>query len=299
MLSFVFLSTTAIALSGQAGNSKYLSKLNFTKKYPDLPVLKENSNFPVFSAQSVMVMDLDSGVTLFEKNPDKKLLPASTTKIVTALVALDVYDLDQVLKVGKVTVEGQKMGLVYGESMKFIDLLNGLLIYSANDAAEVLAQNYIGGREMFIALMNKKAKDLGLKNTHFTNPVGLDADGHYSTAKDLVVVSKVAMQNPVFAKIVGTKEKTVKSVDDRISHRLVNINKLLGNVEGVLGVKTGWTENARENLVTEVDRNGRRIMIVVLGSSDRFGETGEIIEWVFNNYRWQSVNPKINLNYSE
>ena len=139
-------------------------------------------------------------------------------------MALDTYMPGDVLKVGKVSVEGQKMGLVMGEEIKFIDLLNGLLIYSANDAAEVLAQNHPAGRAVFIGLMNKKVKDLGLTNSHFTNPVGLDDGAQYSTTRDLVVVAKYAMENPVFAEIVGTKEKTVKSVDDRFVHRLVNIN---------------------------------------------------------------------------
>jgi len=238
-----------------------------------------------------MAVDLDSGVTLYEKDPNKTLLPASTTKIVTALVSRDSYNLDRVLKVGKANVVGQKMGLVSGEQLLFPDLLNGLLIYSANDAAEVLASNHPGGRDLFITLMNKKVKDLGLNNTHFSNPTGLDNGAQYVTARDLIVVSKYAMKNPIFAKIVGTKEITVKSVDGRISHRLININKLLGSVEGILGIKTGWTENARENLVTEVSRNGKGVIIVVLGSSDRFGETTELIDWIFENYIWEDVIP--------
>lgn len=293
ILTFVLVSTTAISSnSGFKTVYKYVTQSKSLKAYSDLPVLKDNAKYPIVSAQSVMAIDLTSGVTLYEKDPNKALLPASTTKILTALVALDSYSTDQVLKVGPVRVEGQKMGLVAGEEIKFLDLLNGLLIYSANDAAEVLAQNYTGGRELFIALMNKKVKDLGLTNSHFTNPVGLDDGAQYSTTRDLAIVAKYAMQNPVFAEIVGTKEKIVKSVDGKISHRLMNINRLLGEVPGVLGVKTGWTENARENLVTYVDRNGRKVIIVVLGSSDRFGETKELIEWVYDNYTWEEVRPE-------
>jgi serine-type D-Ala-D-Ala carboxypeptidase (penicillin-binding protein 5/6) len=293
MLSFVLISTTAISANTNINEIiKYITPQKNTKAYSDLPVLNEGAVYPIVSAQSVMAVDLTSGVTLYEKDPNKALLPASTTKIVTALVAIDTYLPDQVLKVGKVTVEGQKMGLVWGEEIKFIDLLNGLLIYSANDAAEVLAQNHPGGRDLFIGLMNKKVKDLGLTNTHFTNPVGLDSGAQYSTTRDLVVVAKEAMKNETFAEIVGTKEKIVKSVDNRFTHRLMNINKLIGEVDGVKGVKTGWTENARENLVTYIDRNNRKVMIVVLGSSDRFGETKELIEWVYGNYRWQEVKPE-------
>jgi D-alanyl-D-alanine carboxypeptidase len=117
----------------------------------------------------------------------------------------------------------------------------------------------------------------------------LDENGHYSTAKDLVRVAEVAMKNPRFAEIVGTKEIVAKSVDGKNLHKLVNINALLGNVEGVLGVKTGWTENARENLVTYLERDNHKIMIALLGSQDRFGETKEIIDWIFRNYQWREV----------
>ena len=292
LLAFLLISTSALSLSNNLSSLvTYVFPEKKVKAYSPLPVLKDQAKYPILSAQSVMAVDLDSGVTLYEKDPNKTLLPASTTKIVTALVSLDSYNLDRVLKVGKANVVGQKMGLVSGEQLLFPDLLNGLLIYSANDAAEVLASSHPGGRELFIALMNKKVKDLGLNNTHFSNPTGLDNGAQYVTARDLIVVSKYAMKNPIFAKIVGIKEITVKSVDGKITHKLTNVNKLLGSVEGVLGVKTGWTENARENLVTEVSRNGKRVMIVVLGSSDRFGETTELIDWIFENYIWEDVIP--------
>lgn len=290
LLSFILISTTAISMNhGFKSAIDNINPVSSTKAFSDIPVLKEGVGYPILSAQSVLAVDITSGVYLYEKDPQKTLLPASTTKIVTALVSLDTYQLDQILKVGKVSVDGQKMGLIWGEEIKFIDLLKGLLIYSSNDAAEVLANNHPGGRDLFIALMNKKSNDLGLTNTHFTNPSGLDNSAHYSTAKDLITISRIAMQDSIFSEIVGTKEETVKSVNGKSIHKLVNINKLLGEVDGVLGVKTGWTENARENLVTYVDRNGRKVMIVVLGSSDRFGETKELIDWIYNNYSWEKV----------
>lgn len=293
ILSFVLIATSAISLSSDFDTvTKYIYPQKISKAYSDLPVLNDGAIYPVVSAQSVMAVDLVSGVTLYEKDPNRALLPASTTKIVTALVALDTYELDQVLKVGKLNIVGQKMGLVTGEEIKFIDLLKGLLIYSGNDAAEVLANNHPGGRDLFIGLMNKKVKDLGLNNTHFTNPSGLDNGAQYTTTRDLVVVAKYAIQNKTFAEIVKTETEIVKSIDGRFTHRLTNINKLLGDVPGVLGVKTGWTENARENLVTFIDRDGRQVMLVVLGSSDRFGETKELIEWIYNNYNWQEVIPQ-------
>jgi len=260
---------------------------------PRPPVTSGNNPFPVVSAQAVLAVDLTTGTTLYAKDPDKKLLPASTTKILTALVAMDYYYDDQILEVKDIRVEGQKMGLKQGEMIRVKDLLDGLLVYSANDAAEVLAQNYGYGRDDFIAAMNRKARELHLDSSVFANPTGLDTNGDAiaSTARDLIKVAEVAMQNPEFAGIVGTKEITVASVDGKINHKLANLNELLGKVPGVLGVKTGWTESARENLVTYVDRDGHKVMLAVLGSQDRFGETEELIDWIFANYSWQAVAP--------
>jgi D-alanyl-D-alanine carboxypeptidase len=291
MLSFVFVSSSALVISGNIPTVQQFvsSTVQPSKTFPSIPILSEKSVFPIFSAQGVMAVDLNSGVPLYEKNTDEALLPASTTKIVTALVALDSYFLDQILTVGKIKVDGQKMGLYKGEQMKVEDLLNGLLIYSANDAAEVLAQNFPGGSDAFVVAMNDKAKELNMNNSNFDNPVGLDGRNQITTAKDLIRVSEVAMRNPIFARIVGTKQIILKDVSGKISYNLKNINQLLGSVPGVMGVKTGWTENARENLVTYNERDGRKIMIVVLGSQDRFGETKELINWIFENYKWESV----------
>lgn len=253
------------------------------------PLLNENSSIPVVSAQGVIAVDLNSAVVMYEKNADLPLLPASTTKIMTALVSMDYFDPAQVIKVGNIKVIGQKMKLVPGERITIDNLLYGLLVYSANDAAEVLADSYPGGRSAFVEAMNTKAKELYLNNTMFSNPTGLDEPDHVSTARDMVRLSEVAMRNPQFANYVATKEITVKSVEGNFVHILKNINQLLGQVEGVVGVKTGWTEEARENLVTYVVRDNKKILIAALGSQDRFGETKELIEWLFKNYTWQDV----------
>lgn len=292
ILAFVFVSSTALSLSKSFEKIILYSSVvkGEEKTFPPLPVLVGKNQYPVLSAQGVMAVDLFSGINLYEKNADSQLLPASTTKIITALVSLDAYKLDQVLTVGKETkVVGQKMGLYYGEQMKVEDLLYGLLVYSANDAAETLAQNYEGGYDSFITAMNVKAVELSMTNTRFDNPVGLDTVNQRSSAKDLVRASEVAMRIPEFAKIVGTKQILLTDVSGKSSYNIRNINELLGVVPGVLGVKTGWTENARENLVTYVERDGHKIMIAVLGSQDRFGETKELIDWIFTNYEWQSV----------
>jgi D-alanyl-D-alanine carboxypeptidase len=296
MLVFVFVSSSALAISGQISSTfraidPYASGISqMSRTFPPNPVLAAETAFPVISAQGALAVDINSGVPLYEKNADAPLLPASTTKIITALVALDFYKLDQVLTVGSgVNVDGQKMGLYPGEEIKFEDLLYGLLVYSANDAAETLAQDYEGGYKAFIGAMNAKVVELSMTNSHFDNPVGLDTDDQHSTARDLVRASEVAMRNPEFAKIVGTKQITVTDVTGKSIYNLKNINELLGKVPGVLGVKTGWTENARENLVTYIERDGHRVIIAVLGSQDRFGETKELIDWIFSSYQWQEV----------
>lgn len=288
IVSIVFSVNTILQTVYEPSQENEETIINKKTSLPPTPVFIGDSNFPLLSAQAAIAIDLHSGVTLYEKNPDLNLLPASTTKIVTSLVALDYYPLEKILQVKNVNVVGQKMRLVPGEEITVKDLLYGLLVFSANDAAEVLAENYPGGREVFVTAMNLKANELQLSSTNFTNPSGLETNNHLTTARDLIKVAKYAMKNPVFAEIVSTKEKIVKSVDGEITHNLVNINDLLGEVDGVLGVKTGWTENALENLVTYIKRGDREVMIVVLGSHDRFGETKELISWIFKNYSWQS-----------
>jgi serine-type D-Ala-D-Ala carboxypeptidase (penicillin-binding protein 5/6) len=303
-ISFFFIATSTLAISRfrPADFKKSEQRKSFvlaeeSVRLPPIPVLINKSDTPNITAQSVLVTDIPSGVTLYEKNPDSVLLPASTTKIVTALVSMDYYHPDEVLTAGnEVLVDGQKMHLALGEKIKVNDLLYGLLVFSANDAAEVLATNYPGGRNSFIFAMNLKAKELHLENSTFHNPSGLDGTGHVTSARDLVRVSSVGMENPLFRDIVGTKEMTVSSVDGKVSHRLYNINELLGQVEGVLGVKTGWTPNSQENLVTYIEKDGKKIMIAVLGSQDRFGETRSLIDWVSENYEWKELDRPVTPN---
>ena len=295
LFSFCFISVSTFSIYNGVNSSKSANiastkmEVIASEKAHSVvkPLLINNSVFPLLTAQSVLAVDLASEEILFEKDPNQPSLPASTTKIMTALVALDYFPLDKIVKVNGLRVEGQKMGLIEGEELTVDDLLHGLLVYSANDAAETLAENFPGGREFFVTSMNLKAKRLGLNDTIFTNPSGLDDIDQQTSAADLIKISVVAMENPIFSKIVSTKEKIVISTDGRIEHKLVNINKLLGSVEGVLGVKTGWTENARENLVTYVKRDDKELMIALLGSQDRFGETENLINWILTSYEWR------------
>jgi len=277
------------SLSEEKSEVKVGSVLPAVKVYKVEPVFSGEKEPPVFTAQSVYALDIVSQKVLYDKNSSLPVLPASTTKIITALVALDYYPLDYELTVGKLNIDGQKMGLKEEEVITVDSLLKGLLIFSANDAAYVLADSYPGGYDLFISKMNMKAGELGLKDSYFLNPAGLDGVGQFTTAKDLAVLGTVSMENDYIAKTVSLEKLDVYSTDGKIVHKLKNINELIGKVDGVLGIKTGWTENAHENLVTYINRDGKEIVIALLGSEDRFGETENLINWIFDNYLWEAV----------
>lgn len=243
------------------------------------------------SAQGVVVYDLESGVTLYGRNTQVLLSPASTTKIMTALVALEHYNLDDVVTVATVANSGQVMGIVPGEQITVENLLYGALIHSGNDATWALAEHFEGGVEKFVAAMNEKADSLHLTNTNFTNPVGFDDPNHKMSAIDLTRLAAFALTNKTIAKMVAIPEITISDVTHTRFHALTNVNTLLGKIPGVAGIKTGWTEEAGENLVTLIERNGHRIIIVVLKSRDRFADTEALINWVFANYVWETFPP--------
>ena len=214
------------------------------------------------SAEKAVVLDAVSGRVLYEKNADSQSLIASTTKIMTALVICEQCNVLDRMRIPKeaVGIEGSSMYLKEGEVLTLQELLYGLMLSSGNDAAVALAI-YCGGTvEGFAELMNDKARVLGLNNTHFENPNGLDSPGHYSTARDLAVLAAYAMENPIFSKTVSTKSI-------RVGERyLTNHNKLLWRVEGADGVKTGFTKAAGRILVSSATRNNRRLVAVTLNA---------------------------------
>lgn len=252
--------------------------------------LQNSPNPPELSASSASVIDNKTGITLYEKNPDSRHLPASTTKLMTALIALENCFPKTVIKVGFVQREGAQMGLTEGDSLTVESLIYGLLIPSGNDAAYVLAYSCAPSYQDFINAMNKKAKELGMLNTHFANPAGFDDEFQYSTARDLTKLARAAVASPLISKIVATKSTVMSDITGTKTYYLENVNKLLGVVPGIEGVKTGQTEGSLENLVTKTTRDGHTIITVVLGSSDRFGESETLIEWGFQNHRWLNPN---------
>jgi D-alanyl-D-alanine carboxypeptidase len=241
------------------------------------------------TAESYLAIDVDSMVVLTEKNKSKPWPPASITKVMTAVVALESYPLEAIVTVEPVIVEGRKMDLVTGEKISVKNLIFGLLVESGNDAAEALASFFPGGRGPFIEAMNFKAKQWHLVDTRFTNPSGVDDDYHFSTPLDIARMTAMALRDEEFTKMIVTEKMVVESVDQSVTHHLTNTNELLNKVEGVKGVKTGWTEESGESLVTLTERGRHRVVTVILGSKDRFGESERLIEWVFGNVEWREV----------
>ena len=246
-------------------------------------VLPMNSD--AVSAKRAYVLDAVSGRVLYEKNPDERSLIASTTKLMTALIICEQCNVLDRMRIPKeaVGIEGSSMYLREGEVLTLQELLYGLMLSSGNDAAVALAI-YCGGTvEGFAELMNDKARNLGLHNTHFANPNGLDSPGHYSTARDLAVLAAYAMENPIFRKTVSTKSL-------RMGQRcLTNHNKLLWRVEGADGVKTGYTRAAGRILVSSATRNGRRILAVTIDDPDDWNDHASLLEAGFSRYKVKQV----------
>ena len=234
--------------------------------------------FPVraqaVSAEKCILLDAQTGRVLYEKNADSQGLIASTTKIMTALIVCEQCNVLDRMRIPKeaVGIEGSSMYLQEGEVLTIHELLYGLMLRSGNDAAVALAI-YCGGTvEGFAELMNDKARLLGMTNSHFENPNGLDSPGHYSSARDLAVLTAYAMKNPIFAKTVSTKSVTI---GNRV---LQNHNKLLWQVEGADGVKTGFTKAAGRILVSSAKRDGRRLICVTMNAPDDWNDHRHLLE---------------------
>jgi D-alanyl-D-alanine carboxypeptidase len=238
-------------------------------------------------------MDAASGKILYQREPDLRLPPASTTKVTTAILTLESgHKLSELLTVSKAAtrVPASKLYLRPGQKLTIEDLLYGVMLSSANDASNVLAEGIGGSVEQFAEMMTKKAHLIGATNTHFTNPHGLTAPDHYSTVRDLVTIFQYAMRNPIFRTIVQTKISAVNSstlvrrkvVPRRISVR--NHNRLLWNFDGTIGGKTGYTHAAQKCFVGAVQRNGATLFIAILGSRNLWGDTRQLLGYGFDNY---------------
>lgn len=239
------------------------------------------------SAKSAIVMDLDNEQVLYGYNVDEERLIASITKIMTAIVTIETTDINKEVVVGTEIKEafGSAIYLEVGEKLTIKDLLYGLMLRSGNDAAVVIAKNVAGTMEGFAMLMNSYANNLGMDNTYFYNAHGLEEDdgyGNTSTARDMAILTKYAMNNETFREIFGTKEYSLKT--NKKSYKWISKNKLLHQEDFITGGKTGFTEKARRTLVTTGSRNNINVVIVTLNDPNDFQDHLDLYKNIFKNY---------------
>lgn len=264
--------------------------------------IAEEQKEPVLNARAAVIYDRKTKEVIWGKNENEKKAMASTTKIMTAIVVLEKGNLSDVVTISKKAANtgGSRLKINTNDKVSVLDLLYGLMLRSGNDAAVALAE-YVGGSiEGFAELMNKKATEIGLKNTHFVTPHGLDNIEHYTTAYELAILTDYAMQNEKFSKIVNTKNTTISI--NGVARNIYNTNELLGTLNGVNGVKTGFTNNAGRCLVTSCTRKGNQIITVVLGCDTKKYRTSDsikLIEYAFKNYTRVNIEEKVKTEFEK
>ena len=269
----------------------------------DLESIETNSaldQLPIINSRAYAVIDRASNTLLIGKNENQKKKMASTTKIMTALIVIEHTNLSDTIEISKKAANtgGSRLGLKSGDKITVYDLLYGLMMRSGNDAAVALAEYVSGSISNFANLMNEKAKLLGLSSTHFVTPHGLDEDEHYTTAYELAILSNYAMNNEIFARIVGTKNYTITI--NGYPKALTNTNELLGALNGVYGIKTGFTNGANRCLVTCCKRGEMDIICVVLGADSKKYRTSDsikLIEYAFHNFTYVDIKKILSDNF--
>lgn len=245
-------------------------------------------------AKASALIDVESGRLLYSSHGDEPMRIASLTKIMTAIVAIEHGRLTDMVKVSKRAVgkEGSSIYLKLGEKMSLSNLLYGLMLRSGNDAATAIAEHVGGSEEGFVYLMNEKAAQIGLTNSHFMNPHGLDQEGHYSTANDLAKLTAYALKNEVFAEIVRTKVKSAPNPHEKWDYRWRNKNKMLSMYDGADGVKTGYTKKALRCLVSSATRNGQRLAAVTINDSDDWADHMKLLDWGYQHFPLYTIASK-------
>ena len=246
------------------------------------------------SAHAAIVISGDTGEVIYSQNAEEKLPMASTTKIMTALILCEQGDMEKVITVTDqmVRVEGTSMGLLAGDKVSYKALLYGMLLASGNDAANVTAYALGGTIDGFVKMMNDKAKELGLSNTHFETPSGLDGDEHYTTAYDLAMLAKVCMENPLFYEAASSKSATLEYGNPPYRRTLTNHNKLLKTYDGAVGVKTGFTKKSGRCLVSCAERDGKRIIAVTLKDPDDWCDHTNLLDYGFSKVKTVEISPE-------
>lgn len=252
-------------------------------------------NAEAYSALSYCLYDPVLNKVIASSDMDRKLSMASTTKIMTALIACEICDLSEIIEVSDkmIAVEGSSVGLQVGDKISYESLLYGMMLESGNDAALCIAVSISGSQESFAALMNEKAKQIGMKNSNFVTPNGLDDEYHYSTAYDMAVLGGFAMNNELFAKIVGTKKYKAVYNNGETYRTYYNHNRLLSSLEGAEGIKTGFTKKSGRCLVTSCCRNGVRLIAVTLNDGNDWKDHRDLYDYGFKQYQQVSL-PKVN-----
>ncbi len=256
-----------------------------------------SSDKPITGAKAAALYEPETKSFLYTKNEHARLGMASTTKIMTALIALESLDPEKTIETDKraVGIEGSSLYLEEGEALSVLDLIYGLILQSANDAATVLALEISGNVEDFAILMTNRAKELGLCDTEFKNPHGLDADGHYTSAHDLAIITAHALSNESFRKIASTyKKEIVSSHKTRI---LVNHNKLLKSYEGCIGVKTGYTKKTGRSLVSAAEREGLTLIAVTLNAPDDWSDHRKMLDYGYSFLRKENLAKELEYRY--
>jgi D-alanyl-D-alanine carboxypeptidase len=252
------------------------------------PVRKAGTPDPDPSTEHVIVVDGTSGATLFQRNAQEPIAPASLTKIMTAILGIEHGKISDRVKVdvnARDFADSTVMGLAPGFDVTLEDILYGLMLPSGNDAATQIA-HYVGGTEgAFVGLMNEKASWLGLKATHFVNPHGLDAPDHYSNPYDMVVMARYGMQYPVFQTLAAAKRYDIR--ESNISYTITNLNPMLGTYVGADGVKIGYTDNSGRAIVASATRNGHRVYVAFMKATNGLApETAALLDWAFGSFSW-------------
>ncbi len=244
------------------------------------------------TAKSAVLMDATNGKILYSQNADEPLPVASTTKVLTALIVLEhITDLQDTITLPDDFVNVGESGIYLepGETQTYEDLLYAMLLRSANDAAQALAIGVAGSEEAFVELMNQRSEEMGLENSHWANPHGLDAEGHYSSAHDLAVITQKALQNDIFNTVISTYSWTIPWEGNEYDRVVYNHNQFLSSYEGADGVKTGYTSQAGNCLITSATRDGMRLIGVVLNSTDHYGESAQLLDYGFENFSLTKV----------
>ncbi|HHY97673.1 MAG TPA: D-alanyl-D-alanine carboxypeptidase [Firmicutes bacterium] len=272
------------------------SRYRYADDYQEVVYVPDYASGPYITAGAAILVERNTGTVLYARNEHVRRPPASTTKIMTALLAIERGDLDSIVTVSKraAGIEGSSLWLRPGEKIRLYDLLKGVMLRSGNDGCVAIAEHIAGSQEAFVEMMNQKARQLGARNTHFMNPHGLHHPNHYSSAFDLALMACYGLRYPEFAEIVRTREAMIESEgkEGAIKRQLANTNALLWSFEGADGVKTGTTSAAGYCLVASATRDGCQYVSVVLHSDARWSDSARLLDYAFKEFHLATLAKK-------